>query len=104
MQSNIGSGLTKDFAIKFLERMTNTGYILLSTHTHSISNYTRGKQNYGSTREGCITQWFDFTFNLFIIIIRIASLARDVAPIDHDHAAQHCPTAIGWMYPSASTA
>jgi len=39
-----------------------------------------------------------------IIIIIIASLARDVAPIDHDHAAQHCPTATGWMYPSASTA
>jgi len=38
------------------------------------------------------------------VIIIIASLARDVAPIDHDHAAQHCPTAIGWMYPSASMA
>jgi len=38
----------------------------------------------------------------FIIII-IASLERDIAPIDHDHAAQHCPTATGWMYPSAST-
>jgi len=34
----------------------------------------------------------------------IASLARDFALIDHDHASQHCPTAIGWMYPSASMA
>jgi len=31
---------------------------------------------------------------LIIIITVIVSLARHVAPYDHDHAAQHCPTAI----------
>jgi len=37
------------------------------------------------------------------IIIIIASLAKDVAPYDHDHAAQHCRTAVGCMYPNVST-
>jgi len=42
-------------------------------------------------------------FNLLgTITIMIASLARDVALYDHDHAAQHCSTAIGWVYPNAS--
>jgi len=37
-----------------------------------------------------------------IIIIMMASLARDVASYDHDPATQHCPTAVGWMHPNAS--
>jgi len=37
------------------------------------------------------------------IVIIIASLARDIALYDHDHAAQHCPTAVGCMYPNVST-
>jgi len=32
----------------------------------------------------------------------IMRLARDVPPYDPDHVAQHCPTAVGWMYPNAS--